>query len=833
MSSVRIWGVVASLLAAMSAARAGCATWLPGAGVAGVNGTIYACTVWDADGDGPAAPMLVVGGQFTFAGTTAAANIASWDGEQWRALGAGLTSSTATPAVYTLAVHEGKLVAGGVFTITTPGGSWNNVAAWDGMTWTSMGGLGNQVNALCVHKGKLVAGGLFAAAVAEFNGATWQAVGGGVSDGLGTTTVNALASDGERLYVGGKFLLAGGVSVSNIAAWNGANWDGLNFGVAAKSSDPGVLTLACAGRDVIVGGGFTYPGGNEASNIALWNGVYWETMSAISGWVYDVFAESGEVWAATASGISKWNGWVWTPMPWSGGATIRRLARYGASLYAVGSFGLSAADGYVGIARWSGSQWQQVTAGLARQPVALVVLDNRVYAGFGESPAGTGLLCWDGNVWLDPFAGAPNYWSSVSALGTHQGELIAAGRLVTRSGALPTRSIVARWRGGQWERLGASGESNGTVQVLMSYNGNLIAGGDFISVDLQSATRIARWDGAAWRAMGGVNGTVRCLGEFQGSLIVGGTFSTAGTVTTARNIAAWTLAQGFRAMGNGFDNTVRALATMDGVLYAGGAFARTGTTLARSVASWNGTAWVGVPSVAGDVYGLSVNKGLVVVGSVVPTGLGSPGIARYSNGAWSGFGSGTSGSPTLIANYAGEVVIGGTVSSVGGQASWGFARWTDTGVAPVLESPRSVDAACGASVEFRVRASSGYAETTYAWRRNGTAISGNPSAATPVLRWAGITHAEDGAYDCVVGTSCGQAVSGAGVLVSTCCPADLNFDGLVNDADFGVFAAAYNLLLCTDTAMPLACPADLNRDGAVDDADFGQFLGAYDALECP
>ena len=65
------------------------------------------------------------------------------------------------------------------------------------------------------------------------------------------------------------------------------------------------------------------------------------------------------------------------------------------------------------------------------------------------------------------------------------------------------------------------------------------------------------------------------------------------------------------------------------------------------------------------------------------------------------------------------------------------------------------------------------------------------------------------------------------------CPGDLNSDGFVDDADFVIFAVAYNILDCTDGAMPAGCPADLNADLFVDDADFVLFAAAYDALLCP
>ncbi|MBY0113102.1 MAG: hypothetical protein K2Y21_09785 [Phycisphaerales bacterium] len=71
----------------------------------------------------------------------------------------------------------------------------------------------------------------------------------------------------------------------------------------------------------------------------------------------------------------------------------------------------------------------------------------------------------------------------------------------------------------------------------------------------------------------------------------------------------------------------------------------------------------------------------------------------------------------------------------------------------------------------------------------------------------------------------------AGTRAATC-PGDLNADGFVDDADFSIFAAAYNLLDCADPAMVPGCPADLNNDGLVDDADFTVFAPAYDALLC-
>ncbi|MFO0859595.1 MAG: hypothetical protein U0570_03500 [Phycisphaerales bacterium] len=65
------------------------------------------------------------------------------------------------------------------------------------------------------------------------------------------------------------------------------------------------------------------------------------------------------------------------------------------------------------------------------------------------------------------------------------------------------------------------------------------------------------------------------------------------------------------------------------------------------------------------------------------------------------------------------------------------------------------------------------------------------------------------------------------------CPADLNGDGMVDDADFPLFVAAYNILDCADGSMPAGCPSDFNSDALVDDADFVVFVMAYNELVCP
>ncbi|MBX3387950.1 MAG: hypothetical protein KF691_00700 [Phycisphaeraceae bacterium] len=113
---------------------------------------------------------------------------------------------------------------------------------------------------------------------------------------------------------------------------------------------------------------------------------------------------------------------------------------------------------------------------------------------------------------------------------------------------------------------------------------------------------------------------------------------------------------------------------------------------------------------------------------------------------------------------------------------------------------------------------------------------GDPSTSHVTLAsfsWGGISNIYFGGSP----VSGSTIVSGTGIdwtpPISGSCPGDINNDGFVDDSDFVLFVAAYNILDCSDPSMPAGCPADLNNDGFVDDADFVIFVGAYNQLLCP
>ncbi|HEU4420358.1 MAG TPA: hypothetical protein VFT55_15580, partial [Planctomycetota bacterium] len=75
----------------------------------------------------------------------------------------------------------------------------------------------------------------------------------------------------------------------------------------------------------------------------------------------------------------------------------------------------------------------------------------------------------------------------------------------------------------------------GVTALTVLPNGDLVAGGEFTAAGGVSATRIARWNGTTWSALGsGMNSSVDALTTLSnGDLIAGGQFTVAGGVASA------------------------------------------------------------------------------------------------------------------------------------------------------------------------------------------------------------------------------------------------------------------------------------------------------------
>jgi hypothetical protein len=238
----------------------------------GTDGLVGAAATYGGD--------LYIGGLFYTVGGQDINVIARWDGSSWHSMDWNLFFTT---GVVALEVYDGELIAGGNFSraADTPA---ENIAAWDGQAWRRLGDGFSKgdpittVTALAVYQGELIAAGSFQFSgttplnnIARWDGTAWSPLGGGLSDDSGMGFVGALAVYNGTLVAGGRFNLAGGQSVNNIARWNGGAWETLGDGLTGDDPYTGVRTLAVHDGSLFVGGNFSTAGDISSDNIARWD----------------------------------------------------------------------------------------------------------------------------------------------------------------------------------------------------------------------------------------------------------------------------------------------------------------------------------------------------------------------------------------------------------------------------------------------------------------------------------------------------------------------------------------------------------------------------------
>ena len=679
----------------------------------GMNGTVYALA-WDGTN-------LYAGGSFTTAGGVAANCIAMWNGSAWSALDTGI-SSLSGHSVDALAWDGMNLYAGGFFT-TAGGVTANCIAKWNGSAWSALGtGLNGTVYALAWDGTNLYAGGSFTTAggvaansIAIWNGSAWNDLGTGM--GGDSPVVFALAWDGTNIYAGGYFTTAGGVSTSYIAKWNGSAWNALGTGVSWI-----VYALAWDGTDLYAGGGFMTADGVTANHIATWNGTMWNslgngmggggyaTVSALSWegtnlYVGGDFVSAGIV---TASNIAQWNGSTWSPMPGAGEGIgmlnvpnqpgVMTLAWDGTNLYAGGNLTTAGDVTANGVAKWDGTTWSPLGAGLNGRVNALASDGTNLYAGGSFTTAGgvaaNCIAKWNGSAWSALGTGMGGVYPVVKALAWDGANLYAGGYFNTAGGV--TANCIAQWNGSAWSALGA-GIDGGEIYALAWDGTNLYAGGYFVTAGGVTANNIAQWNGSVWSALGwGSTYFVNAL-AWDGTNLYAGAYYTATGGMTAGLIAKWN-GSAWSPLGTGLDNMVRSLAWDGTNLWGSGDFTIAGSKPSSYIGRWSAAP-------AGPVVtGVSPSNGPAAGGtSVVITGSGFTGATVVSFGGTAA--TFTVQSDTQIAATSpahGPGAVDATVTTANGTSATSSAdqfTYTASGVPTVTGvSPSSGSAAGGTSV---------------------------------------------------------------------------------------------------------------------------------------
>jgi uncharacterized delta-60 repeat protein len=272
--------------------------------------------------------------------------------------------------------------------------------------------------------------------------------------------------------------------------------------------------------------------------------------------------------------------------------------------------------------------------------------------------------------------GIPGANHNIHALAVDgSGNLYAAGEFTAIGTVLASR--IAKWNGSVWSALGPGMDS--TVYALTVSGSDLYAGGWFTTAGGVSANNIAKWNGSGWSALGsGVGGIVRALAVSGGDLYAGGDFSAAGGTNIGHGIAKWN-GSAWSALGTGMNGGVYALTVSGSDLYAGGNFSTAGgTDIGHGVAKWNGSAWSALGSgVGGIVRALAVSGSELYAGGEFTTagGTGANYIAKWSGSAWSALGSGMGHYVYALTVSGGDLYAGGVFATAGGVSAICIAKW--------------------------------------------------------------------------------------------------------------------------------------------------------------
>lgn len=313
----------------------------------------------------------------------------------------------------------------------------------------------------------------------------------------------------------------------------------------------------------------------------------------------------------------------------------------GDNLYVIGNF--TTVDGVTvnRIAKYDGTTWTALGAGLGAAAYCLTQWGNLIVVGGGFTTAGGGaaarIASWDGANWAALGAGLGSLCFAVESFG---GNLIAGG-IFTSAGGSPCARI-GQWDGANWSEVGNG--VDGEVDALLSYDGKLLVGGQFTAVSTRSGSQASKyfgvWSGTSWSAFGS-DSTAQVRGLATGAdgdaLIL--TYSASISFTTAKPrlcgvsaFGVWTWngnsigvfdgdsSHGFAAAdGTLFlkPSTIRSYA-FDGIeteIFAGGNSSQTGTVAGQGEINGNPGSFHLYDSDS-DVFTYTYPSGATAIGSI-------------------------------------------------------------------------------------------------------------------------------------------------------------------------------------------------------------------------
>ncbi len=256
----------------------------------------------------------------------------------------------------------------------------------------------------------------------------------------------------DDLIVGGEFSYAGsppGVPFTvRIARWDSTlqTWNSITP-LAGINNPPECMKVY--NGDLYIGGRMNTVNGVACNRIAKWNGSTWSNVNGgVTGSIPEV------------SAMVEYHGWLYV----------------GGDFYTVGSGNLPAR----GIARWNGTQWDSVGAGVGGWINALEVdtINDLLYAAgqftFAGDSVAFGVAVWNDTIWRPVGSGLDTLWTTQD-IEMFNGELYACGPTITVTTLGDTLRNIYKFNGTKW--VSVDGGANGSVVMMEVFENNLYIGG--------------------------------------------------------------------------------------------------------------------------------------------------------------------------------------------------------------------------------------------------------------------------------------------------------------------------------------------------------------------
>jgi hypothetical protein len=317
----------------------------------------------------------------------------------------------------------------------------------------------------------------------------------------------------------------------------------------------------------------------------------------------------------TMVGVARWNGsnmttfgcgiewncdpsiFVWWTQP------VYEIISFHNIIFATGSFDLAGGLQVNGIAKWDGTNWNNIGSGLKNRDGSMGVgngfkiIDNELYV-FGIFDSISGKACnsfakFDGISWSEVhnfpvFSSLAGDMNWIYDIAEFNNELYVCGNFDNYP--LMTISYITKWDGSNWVNVG-NGINGGIIDArkMVVYKNELVVAGRFSKIvnPTNPGENIGKWDGTQWSELGsGTDDIILDMKVRDNDLYICGNFSHAGGIP-AYQFAKWDGAKwcGFNTYNNGGINSFDFL---NDTLYVGGGFSNINGDSAWNIAKWIG-----------------------------------------------------------------------------------------------------------------------------------------------------------------------------------------------------------------------------------------------------